>query len=697
MLPDIHLDQNTFEELMEKAKSRIVGCYPKWTDFNYHDPGITLAELFAWLTEIQQYELDHIGDAHRRQYLKLLGESCRHGRPAGAYVCTQPEGLLSLPAGSRLDASGVPFETVEDQILPGTRISCAFGLLEKRVSYVDEEQLKFRGSVEFYPFGREAKAGTSFYLKLSGPLPEGGRICLTVRTGGGGYTPRNPADDAAIPLARLTWSFWNGSSWRRLELLRDETFGLLLDGQLVFCLDGEMKERSVDGEKGWYLRARLEESQYEFPPVLSFLDLNTLHVFQKETVAAWLPATVQENGSVAVRHGLCASGFAEIFRQEEGLLFPVRTGELQWQPEKGEAFVWPEAGEELEPGSEVFVLAYSGEEWYQRHRVPGQGYGFPDQKFYLEETDFLWEDFELLVEEVQRPGAYRKWEKRADFAHSGPEDCHYCIDGTTGQIIFGDCEHGMAPEGRILLISCSRILGDAGNVKADKIRRLYPGRAEEMAVSNPWDAEGGRDEESVEEALVRVRGQLAHMGGMVTEADYEREVRRTPGLRIESCRAAVLGAGAGGQQAGNIMQIVVRPCSLEKRPKLTEAFARNILRYLERKRLLGVEIRLQSPVYIRLRVDMEVVVHPQYQRVRERIENAAAQYLQPLVRQFAGTVSYSGLYGYIDRLDCVAGIRSLVLDAKGNGVRRDSYGDLTFPGNGIADEIEINCSCSVRE
>ena len=106
MLPDIHLDQNTFEELMEKAKSRIAGCYPRWTDFNYHDPGITLAELFAWLEEIQQYELNHIGDAHRRQYLKLLGESARHSRPARAFVCV-PEGeALSVYAGTRMDASG---------------------------------------------------------------------------------------------------------------------------------------------------------------------------------------------------------------------------------------------------------------------------------------------------------------------------------------------------------------------------------------------------------------------------------------------------------------------------------------------------------------------------------------------------------------------------------------------------------------
>ncbi len=697
MLPDIHLDQDTFEELMEKAKRRIVGCYPKWTDFNYHDPGFTLAELFAWLTEIQQYELDHIGDAHRRQYLKLLGESCRHGQPAGAYVCVQPEEALNLPAGSRLDASGVLFETVEDQLLPGTRICSAFGFLEERVSYVDEEQLQFRNSVEFYPFGRKAEAGTGFYLKLSGPLPVGERIYLTVRAGGQGYTPRNPADETAIPLAKITWRFWNGSAWRQLEILRDETFGLLLDGQMVFCLDAKMKERTVDGEKGWYLRAQLEESQYEFPPVLSFLDLNTLHVFQKETVAAWLPGKVQENGSVAVRHGLCVEGLAEMFRQEEGLFFPIGTGRLRWKSEKGEALIWPEEGEKPEPGCEVFVLVHSAGEWYRRHRVIGQGYGLPEQKFYLEETGFLWEDFEILVEEADRPGAYRKWEKRADFAHTGPEDCHYCIDGKTGQIVFGDCEHGMAPEGNILLISYSRSLGDAGNVKADKIRRLFPDGDKEIAVSNPWDALGGRNEESVEEALARVRFQLGDRSSMVTVEDYEREVRRTPGLRIESCRAAVQGDGPGGQRSGNIMQIVVRPCSLEKRPKLTEAFVRNIMRFLERKRLLGVEIRIQSPVYIRLRVDLEVVVHPQYQDVQERIEEAAARYLQPLVRQFAGTVSYSGLYGYIDRLDCVAGIRSLVLDAKGNGVRRDSYGDLIFPGNGIADEIEINCSCSVRE
>lgn len=679
MLPDIHLDQNTFEELMEKAKSRIAGCYPRWTDFNYHDPGITLAELFAWLEEIQQYELNHIGDAHRRQYLKLLGESARHSRPARAFVCV-PEGeALSVYAGTRMDASGVPFEAEEEQYIPGAYIRSAFGVLEgQRVSYTDEEQLKFRRSLEFYPFGRKAQAGTSFYLNFSGPLPVGKRLALTIRTSQGTGAPRNPAGGTALPLADISWSFWNGRAWRPLEILRDETFELLADGQLVFQLPEELQPRTADGEEGWYLRAKLRDSQYETPPALSFLGLNAINARQKETAAAWLPGEVGEDGSVSVRHGLAAFGTMELFRQEGELFFPVRK-------------------EELQPNDSVYVLLASGDEWYQGHRILGRGYGFPEQKFSLEETGLFWEDFELLVEEAERPGVWRRWEKRSDFSHSGPEDFHYCLDSRSGQVIFGDCEHGMAPEGLIQIVSCSRTQGQSGNVKAEKITRLFPEDGRELTVSNPWDASDGRDEETMEEAFSRIRKQLSQEGPMVTAADYEREVRQTPGLRIESCRASAAGSEPGEMQAGNVMQIVVRPCSLEKRPKLTEAFSRNILKHLECRRLLGVEIRLQSPVYIRLRVDLEVAVHPQYQGAREKIESAAASYLRPLSRQFAGTVSYSGLYGHIDRLDCVAGIRSLVLDAKGNGVRRDSYGDLIFPGNGIADEVEINCSCSVRE
>ena len=60
MLPVISLDDERFEEIVDKARKMIPNLYPEWTDHNYHDPGITMLELFAWLKEIQQFHMDQI-------------------------------------------------------------------------------------------------------------------------------------------------------------------------------------------------------------------------------------------------------------------------------------------------------------------------------------------------------------------------------------------------------------------------------------------------------------------------------------------------------------------------------------------------------------------------------------------------------------------------------------------------------------
>lgn len=72
-LPLINLDDKTFEELAEEAKKRIPLYTDQWTDFNDHDPGITLIELFAWLTEIFIYRLNRITNNSKRKFLKLMG------------------------------------------------------------------------------------------------------------------------------------------------------------------------------------------------------------------------------------------------------------------------------------------------------------------------------------------------------------------------------------------------------------------------------------------------------------------------------------------------------------------------------------------------------------------------------------------------------------------------------------------------
>ena len=72
-LPNLNLDDKTFKELVEEAKKYIPIYAPEWTDHGIHDPGITLIELFAWISEMQLYYLSKITEENKLSFLKILG------------------------------------------------------------------------------------------------------------------------------------------------------------------------------------------------------------------------------------------------------------------------------------------------------------------------------------------------------------------------------------------------------------------------------------------------------------------------------------------------------------------------------------------------------------------------------------------------------------------------------------------------
>ena len=699
MLPDIHLDRMSFDETVKKAKNRIVSLYPQWTDFNYHDPGITLIELFAWYKEIQQYELDHIGELHKLKYLKLLGTDIRHKTASECFVSADVSSPYLISEGCRVEAAGVIFETEERQMLPGVSIDCCIGWQKKMVSFLDGNRLALGQPVRFYPFGSKAREGTCFYIGLSGPLPVGEKTALTVHVDREGGIIRNPVCEDTIPLSKLSFSYWDGTGYSPVEMIREETFGLLLDGKIVFRVNGGMQKCRIGEKTGYFLRVLLEESGYEAAPVISFLDMNTIRVRQKETVAKWMAVPKDEQDNILWGdHYLCAAGEVKVFAERQGLYREITLTEKEYDTAAGRTCIrFKQCGSEMPGGeSESFrILAYEEDEWYKTHFVLGVGHGFPNESFDLDDDRLSYEDLELLVEEAEQPGVYRQWEKRRDFAASGPEDRHYCVDCMAGRVLFGNGIHGMAPEGQVLMVSYARVLGSGGNIKAARIQNFQDQSLKEIRVTNRWDAYGGQNEETVEEAFIRRRRELTQSKSMVTAEDYERMVRTTPGLRIESCKA-LLESNKDDRETDQMVRIVVKPYSLEKCPKLTPAYIQNIIRHLEKKRLLGMRIKILPPVYIKLSVLTEISVHPEYQDAEHIVQQAVKKYLESYKEQFGGTLSYSGLYGYIDRLECVAGIRSLMLETRNNEVKRNSYGDLIFPGNGIAEEIDVWCSCSIQ-
>jgi len=66
------IDDRRFQDLVAEIKQRIPVYTPEWTNFNDSDPGMTLAKVFAWLTETILYRTNQLPDLNYIKFLELL-------------------------------------------------------------------------------------------------------------------------------------------------------------------------------------------------------------------------------------------------------------------------------------------------------------------------------------------------------------------------------------------------------------------------------------------------------------------------------------------------------------------------------------------------------------------------------------------------------------------------------------------------
>src|SRR6059058_868258 len=74
-IPVPNLDDRSFADLVAGARERIQQISPDWTDLSVHDPGITILEAFAYLTDTLMYRLNRVPEKLYAVYLNLLGTS----------------------------------------------------------------------------------------------------------------------------------------------------------------------------------------------------------------------------------------------------------------------------------------------------------------------------------------------------------------------------------------------------------------------------------------------------------------------------------------------------------------------------------------------------------------------------------------------------------------------------------------------
>ncbi len=277
MLPGLNLDNDTFENLIEEYRNRIAGIYPEWTDYNYHDPGMTLLELFAWLRENQQYFMEQLSPEHYRQFFRLAGFEPHGRQPARILAAVGAgNGALEIPSGTLFLSGGLPFETVSDEYIPDVRITRAesFDPAGKPVFSAEENQLAHHGAFRFSPFGTEAEAGSSMSITVSGKMETDRIIRLAVTLAS---NRRNPEGRQGVgSLADLKWEYRTAVGYRALTIVRDETCGLLYSGRIAF----RMENGAPETLGGPLLRAELVSGGYDIAPVITGISFGQVELLQ---------------------------------------------------------------------------------------------------------------------------------------------------------------------------------------------------------------------------------------------------------------------------------------------------------------------------------------------------------------------------------------------------------------------------------
>ena len=122
-LPSPILDDRRFEDLVQQAQMLIRTRCPAWTDFSASDPGTTLVEALAFLTDTMLYRLNRLPEKVYVALLNLLGVSPLPPAAARTTLTFKRAGdeetEFQVPAGTRIaDGSGaITFMTTDDVTL----------------------------------------------------------------------------------------------------------------------------------------------------------------------------------------------------------------------------------------------------------------------------------------------------------------------------------------------------------------------------------------------------------------------------------------------------------------------------------------------------------------------------------------------------------------------------------------------------
>ncbi len=589
-----NLDDLRFQkDLVDEARRQIIRYCPEWTDYNLSDPGITLIELFAYMSEMLIYRLNRVPEKNYMKFLEMMGLQLQPASSARAELSF----YLSVPFPLTLgeDIQTVIPQGLEVTTRPSEEEKAIIFTVDDRMVLAPPNMVQLRRDVDF----------NKNYLTRLGIEPVHAFNQTRPQPGDTFYIGFDEAQDIRGYILRLT-----------IDCDKSQAVGVRRD------------------DPPWVWECSLGDNRWQELPV-------SLRKGEKDTT-----------GGLNNPHGSLVLHLPLTIRPDQfhgKNAYWLRCRLERRRPEQG---MYAESPRILNIEAHCLGGKTMATHAMVVHDEPmGTSRGEPGQIFKLQHNPVLalraGEDVEI-EERIGSEIVFRPWSRVTDFSESDRFDRHFMLDESSGEVSFGPAvrqpdgsiqQYGRIPEaGRKIQISQYRYGGGgAGNVPAEKIQDLRSAVPYVDRVVNFSRAEGGRDQENLDEVRMRAQRELRAQQRAVTAEDFE-SLARNSSRAVARVKCNGAGRSMQGQNPG-VIELLVVPSAFDSvqvgdysKLAIEPALQAEIRSYLDSYRLIATILNIREPAFLGVKVCAEIVASPfaQPEIVRARVTERLNQYLSPL-------------------------------------------------------------------
>jgi hypothetical protein len=641
------IDNRRYQDLLNEALARIPVHNPEWTNFNKSDPGVTLIELFSFLTENLLYRANQIPERNRRKFLQLLGVPLQPSSSSlGLVAFTNDRGALqtiTLNSGLEVRAGQIPFRTNQGlDVLP----------VEAQIYYKRKISNPDPTIQDYYK---------TLYASYKGPANDDPDFQLyeTVPLDGRDVNAVSISDDTTD---RSVWvALLARTNDKDLEDVREQIGGKTISLGVVPAIDQATQHLAPGGNANPEGEALLEYSI----PIVGNGELPDDPSLRTPNYRPLPPTAIGDilTGPGVVQLTLPAADELRLWTN----LDPLEAGVKDFPPSLEDSHLnqrlitWLKITASAAVSTKLLWLGINTVPVTQRAHITNEvlpdGTGVPDQVVVLSRKPIVPKSVRLVVSTSTEVS---QWQEIDDLFAAGPEvqvtDPKlppgatsptnlpvnvFVVDPEAGQIKFGDGLRGRRPPaGAKLRVSYDYGVGAAGNVAAGSIS-TSPALPAGIKVTNPVRTWNGTEAEKVSDGEKQIARYLQHRDRLVNAVDFETITMRTPGVdigRVEVIPAfnPDLSPNEPGDAPGAVTLMLIPRNDLKQpdAPNADATFLNAICRYLDPRRLVTTELFLRGPVYkgIWISVGINVVAGTSIAEVREAVKQELLNALAPIAK-----------------------------------------------------------------